>query len=82
MGPAGDRREPAGRERVHRIEAAKKAAPDGYTLVQMDDAQYGEVNLYKKLPYDIEGFRSGGDALRTTSSSWCRPSRNGRTWLT
>jgi tripartite-type tricarboxylate transporter receptor subunit TctC len=36
------------------IEAAKKAAPDGYTLVQMDDAHMAlQPHLYKKIPYDI-----------------------------
>jgi len=35
------------------IEAAKKAAPDGYTLVQMDSAQLtAHPYLYQKLPYD------------------------------
>ena len=36
------------------IEAAKKAAPDGYTLVQMDDAHMSlQPHLYKKIPYDV-----------------------------
>ncbi len=36
------------------IEAAKKAAPDGYTLVQMDDAHMAvQPHLYKQLSYDI-----------------------------
>ncbi len=35
------------------IEAAKKAAPDGYTLVQMDSAQLtAHPHLYQKLSYD------------------------------
>jgi tripartite-type tricarboxylate transporter receptor subunit TctC len=35
------------------IEAAKRATPDGYTLVQMDSAQLtAHPHLYKKLPYD------------------------------
>ncbi len=35
------------------IEAAKKAKPDGYTLVQMDDAHMAlQPHLYKKIPYD------------------------------
>jgi len=36
------------------IEAAKKAPPDGYTLVQMDDTHLAlQPHLYKKIPYDI-----------------------------
>ena len=36
------------------IEAAKKAAPDGYTLVQMDDAHMAlQPHLYKNIPYDV-----------------------------
>jgi tripartite-type tricarboxylate transporter receptor subunit TctC len=35
------------------LEAAKRAAPDGYTLVQMDTALLtAHPHLYKKLPYD------------------------------
>ena len=35
------------------IEAARRATPDGYTLVQMDSAQLtAHPHLYKKLPYD------------------------------
>jgi tripartite-type tricarboxylate transporter receptor subunit TctC len=35
------------------IEAVKKAAPDGYTLVQMDDAHMAvQPHLYKQLRYD------------------------------
>jgi tripartite-type tricarboxylate transporter receptor subunit TctC len=35
------------------IEAVKKAAPDGYTLVQMDDAHMAvQPHLYKHLAYD------------------------------
>lgn len=34
------------------IEAVRKAAPDGYTLVQMDDAHMAvQPHLYKQLPY-------------------------------
>ena len=36
------------------IEAGKKAAPDGYTLVQMDDAHMAlQPHLYKNIPYDV-----------------------------
>ena len=36
------------------IEAAKKAPPDGYTLVQMDDTHMSlQPHLYKKMPYDV-----------------------------
>jgi tripartite-type tricarboxylate transporter receptor subunit TctC len=36
------------------IEATKKAAPDGYTLVQMDDAHMAlQPHLYKNIPYDV-----------------------------
>lgn len=36
------------------IEAAKKAPPDGHTLVQMDDTHMSlQPHLYKKMPYDI-----------------------------
>ena len=36
------------------IEAAKKAAPDGYTLVQMDDTHLAlQPHLYKNIPYDV-----------------------------
>jgi len=61
------------------IEAAKKAAPDGYTLVQMDDAHMAvQPHLYKKLPYDIAKdfdpvatlFRTYFFVVTPTSSSW------------
>ena len=36
------------------IEAAKKASPDGYTFVQVDDTHLAlQPHLYKKIPYDI-----------------------------
>ena len=36
------------------IGAAKKADPDGYTLVQVDDTHMAlQPHLYKKIPYDI-----------------------------
>ena len=36
------------------IGAAKKAEPDGYTLVQADDTHMAlQPHLYKKIPYDI-----------------------------
>jgi tripartite-type tricarboxylate transporter receptor subunit TctC len=35
------------------ISAAKKAAPDGYTLVQMDDTHMAlQAHLYKEIPYN------------------------------
>jgi tripartite-type tricarboxylate transporter receptor subunit TctC len=35
------------------IDAAKKSPPDGYTLVQMDDAHMSlQPHLYKNIPYD------------------------------
>jgi tripartite-type tricarboxylate transporter receptor subunit TctC len=61
------------------IEAAKKAAPDGYTLVQMDDAHLAvQPHLYKKLPYDIAKdfdpvatlFRTYFFVVTPASSSW------------
>jgi tripartite-type tricarboxylate transporter receptor subunit TctC len=49
------------------IEAAKKAAPDGYTLVQMDDAHMAlQPHLYKKIPYDLaKDFDPVGTFFRT-----------------
>jgi tripartite-type tricarboxylate transporter receptor subunit TctC len=36
------------------LEAGKKAAPDGYTFVQMDDAQMSlQPYLYKNIPYNV-----------------------------
>lgn len=36
------------------IEAAKRAVPDGYTLVQLDNAHMAmQPHLYKRLPYDL-----------------------------
>ncbi len=36
------------------VESAKRAAPDGYTLLQMDNAQMSaQPFLFKKLPYDL-----------------------------
>jgi tripartite-type tricarboxylate transporter receptor subunit TctC len=36
------------------LEAAKKAAPDGYTFVQADEGHMAlNPHLYKKIPYDI-----------------------------
>ena len=61
------------------IEAAKKAAPDGYTLVQMDDTHLAlQPHLYKKIPYDInKDFDPVGTFFRTyffvvvpASSNW------------
>src|SRR4030095_2513342 len=49
------------------IEAAKKAAPDGYTLVQMDDTHLAlQPHLYKKIPYDVtKDFDPVGTLFRT-----------------
>lgn len=61
------------------IEAAKKAAPDGYTLVQMDDAHMAvQPLLYKQLPYDIAKdfdpvatlFRTYFFVVTPADSSW------------
>jgi tripartite-type tricarboxylate transporter receptor subunit TctC len=61
------------------IEAAKEAAPDGYTLVQMDDTHVAlQPHLYKKIPYDInKDFDPVGAFFRTyffvvlpANSSW------------
>src|SRR5262245_52677782 len=61
------------------IEAAKKAAPDGYTLVQMDDAHMAvQPHLYKKLPYDVAKdfdpvaalFRTYFFVVTPANSSW------------
>ena len=53
------------------IEAAKKAAPDGYTLVQMDDTHLAlQPHLYKKIPYDInKDFDPVGRSSGRISSS-------------
>ena len=61
------------------IEAAKKAAPDGYTLVQMDDTHLAlQPHLYKKIPYDINKdfdpvatlFRTYFFVVVPASSNW------------
>jgi tripartite-type tricarboxylate transporter receptor subunit TctC len=61
------------------LEAAKRSAPDGYTLVQMDDAHMALLpHLYKKIPYDItRDFDPVGTLYRTyffvvvpANSSW------------
>jgi len=61
------------------IEAAKKAAPDGYTLVQMDDTHLAlQPHLYKKIPYDINKdfdpvatlFRTYFFVVVPATSSW------------
>ena len=63
------------------IEAAKRAAPDGYTLVQMDSAQLtAHPHLYKKLPYDPVGdfdpitplFRNYFFVVVPADSTWKR----------
>ena len=61
------------------IEAAKKAAPDGYTLVQMDDTHLAlQPHLYKNIPYDVnKDFDPVGTLFRVyffvvvpSSSNW------------
>src|SRR5262245_16614940 len=49
------------------LEAAKRAAPDGYTLVQMDDAHMALLpHLYKNIPYDVaRDFEPVGTLYRT-----------------
>jgi tripartite-type tricarboxylate transporter receptor subunit TctC len=49
------------------LEAAKKAAPDGYTLVQMDDTHMSlQAHLFKKIPYDVtKDFEPVGTLFRT-----------------
>ncbi len=49
------------------MEAAKKAAADGYTLVQMDDAHMSlQPHLYKKIPYDtVKDFEPVATLFRT-----------------
>ncbi len=49
------------------IQAAKAAAPDGYTFVQMDDAHMSLLpHLYKKIPYDVnKDFDPVGTFFRT-----------------
>jgi tripartite-type tricarboxylate transporter receptor subunit TctC len=61
------------------IDAVKKAAPDGYTLVQVDDTHLAlQPHLYKKIPYDTQKdfdpvatfFRTYFFVVVPTSSSW------------
>jgi len=61
------------------IEAAKKAAPDGYTLVQVDDTHLAlQPHLYRKIPYDTQNdfdpvatfFRTYFFVVVPASSSW------------
>jgi tripartite-type tricarboxylate transporter receptor subunit TctC len=61
------------------FEAAKRSAPDGYTLVQMDDSHMALLpHLYKKVPYDVlKDFEPVGTLFRTyffvavpAESSW------------
>ncbi len=49
------------------IGAAKKAPPDGYTLVQMDDTHMAlQPHLYKNIPYDVaKDFDPVGTLFRT-----------------
>ena len=48
-------------------EAARRAAPDGYTLVQLDVAQLSvHPHLYRKMPYDpVRDFEPVAGILRT-----------------
>jgi tripartite-type tricarboxylate transporter receptor subunit TctC len=61
------------------IDAARKSAPDGHTLVQMDDAHMAmQPHLYSKLPYDIQKdfdpvatfFRTYFFVVAPIDSSW------------
>src|SRR4029453_9357044 len=61
------------------IDAVKKAAPDGYTLVQVDDTHLAlQPHLYKKIPYDTQKdfdpvatfFRTYFFVVVPASSSW------------
>ncbi len=61
------------------IEAVKKAAPDGYTLVQVDDTHLAlQPHLYKKIPYDTQKdfdpvatfFRTYFFVVVPSTSSW------------
>ena len=49
------------------IEAAKRSPPDGYTLVQVDDAHLAvQPHLYKNIPYDVnKDFDPVGTFFRT-----------------
>ncbi|HVF65362.1 MAG TPA: tripartite tricarboxylate transporter substrate binding protein [Casimicrobiaceae bacterium] len=49
------------------IEAAKKATPDGHTLVQMDDPQMSlQPHLYKNIPYNpVRDFEPVATLFRT-----------------
>ena len=49
------------------IEAAKRSPPDGYTLVQVDDAHVAvQPHLYKNIPYDVnKDFDPVGTFFRT-----------------
>ena len=49
------------------IEAAKRSPPDGYTLVQADDAHVAvQPHLYKNIPYDVNNdFDPVGTFFRT-----------------
>ena len=66
------------------MEAAKRAAPDGYTLLQADAppmtvAQY----LWKKLPYDpVKDFEPIAACTAPTTSSPSRRIRSGTLWVT
>ena len=61
------------------LETVKKAAPDGYTLVQVDDTHLAlQPHLYKKIPYDTQKdfdpvatfFRTYFFVVVPSTSSW------------
>ena len=64
-GPAGDRREPAGRRRQDRLGLVAKSPPDGYTMLQNTNGAAIAPALYKTLPFDAEqGLRAGHPTRR------------------
>jgi tripartite-type tricarboxylate transporter receptor subunit TctC len=48
------------------IEAAKKGAPDGYTLLEAEDAHFAlQPYLHKSVPYDVKDFEPVATLFRT-----------------
>jgi tripartite-type tricarboxylate transporter receptor subunit TctC len=48
------------------IEAAKKGAPDGYTLLEAEDAHFAlQPYLYKNIPYSVKDFEPVATLFRT-----------------
>jgi tripartite-type tricarboxylate transporter receptor subunit TctC len=68
------------------FEAAKRSAPDGHTLVQMDSFQLGtQQRLFKKLPYDLKDFEPNTTLVRNyffvvvpANSPWKNMTGNGK----